>query len=212
MRNRLIIGGFYFTGLVLLSFGISLIITAGLGAGPWDALFVALSYNIGLTVGSWTFIVGFILILLNGLLLKQKPDFSALITMFVIGSLVDFWLLVVFADITIAALGSRLLILLTGILSGAAGISCYLQSDFARNPIDQSMMVFHQLTGKSLSFSKTFLEVAVLIVAFFIGGPIGVGTLLVAFGIGPLIQTFYKPVTALRTKVCDSGEINKQTA
>ncbi|PYZ92061.1 membrane protein [Salipaludibacillus keqinensis] len=202
MKNRLIIGLFYLIGLVLLSFGISMIILAGLGAGPWDALFVALSVNIGLTVGSWTFIVGFLLIIVNGLLLKTKPDFAALITMFLIGSMVDFWLLVAFPELAIASVMIRLAMLITGVLSAAAGISCYLQSNFARNPIDHSMMVFHKLTGKSLSFSKTFLEVTILIVAFFIGGPIGLGTVLVAFGIGPLIQMFYKPVTMFRKSLC----------
>lgn len=208
MKNRLVIGLFYLVGLVFLSFGICMIILAGLGAGPWDALFVALSTNIGLTVGSWTFIIGFVLILLNGLLLKKKPDFSALITMFLIGSLIDFWLLVVFADLVVSVLAIRGVMLIVGILTSATGIACYLQSNFARNPIDHSMMVFHQLTGKSLSFSKTFLEVTVLIIAFFIGGPIGVGTVFVAFGIGPLIQLFYKPITSLRSRICPVATIS----
>jgi len=189
----------------MLSFGISLIILAGLGAGPWDALFVALSTNIGLTVGSWTFIVGFVLILVNGLLLKKKPDFSALITMFLIGSFIDFWLLFIFSDLLVNVLVIRIAMLITGILTCAVGIASYLQSNFARNPIDHSMMVFHQLTGKSLSFSKTFLELMALVVAFIIGGPIGVGTVLVAFGIGPLIQLFYKPITSFRTRVCSES-------
>lgn len=200
MKNILIISAFYLLGLFSLSFGISLIIKAGLGAGPWDAFFVALSENLGLTVGSWTFIVGFLLILINGLLLKERPDFSALITMFLIGSFIDFWLLIALSGIELNALPFRSFILITGILFCGAGIASYLQSSFARNPIDHSMIVFHKLTGKSLSFSKTFLEVMILIIAFIIGGPIGIGTLLVAFGIGPLIQFFYKPMTSLRTK------------
>ncbi|RKL66446.1 membrane protein [Salipaludibacillus neizhouensis] len=198
MKNRLIISIFYLVGLMFVSFGVSMMILARLGAGPWDALFVALSENLGLTVGSWTFIVGFFLILLNGLLMKKMPDFSALITMFIIGLFIDFWLVFVFADLVMMQLTLRAGMLITGILSIAVGVSMYLQSNFARNPIDNLMMAFHYLTGKSLSFSKTFLEVLVLVIAFIIGGPIGVGTILVAFGIGPLIQVFFKPVTKLR--------------
>ncbi|WP_280771356.1 YczE/YyaS/YitT family protein [Salipaludibacillus daqingensis] len=207
MKNRLVIGLFYLIGLIFLSFGISLIILAGLGAGPWDALFVALSNNIGLTVGSWTFIIGFLLIIVNGLLLKQKPDFAALITMFLIGSFIDFWLLVVFSDVVFVLVAFRIVLLIVGILSCATGIACYLQSNFARNPIDHSMMVFHKLTGKSLAFSKTFLELSVLVIAFFIGGPIGLGTVLVAFGIGPLIQLFYKPITSFRGRICTEPSV-----
>ncbi len=200
MKNTYIIGLFYLAGLVFLSFGISLIITAGLGAGPWDAFFVALAWNLGLTVGSWTFIVGFVLILINGALLKERPDFSALITMFIIGLLIDFWLLIVLSGTVPASLILQIFLLLTGITCCGAGIASYLQSSFGRNPIDNSMIVFHTLTGKSLSFSKTFLELSILVVAFVIGGPIGAGTLLVAFGIGPLIQFFHKPITSLRIK------------
>lgn len=209
MKNKLIISMFYVVGLIILSFGVSMMILAGLGAGPWDALFVALAENLGLTVGSWTFIVGFCLILLNGFLIKKVPDFSALITMFIIGLCIDFWLVIAFADLAVMQLMIRVGMLISGILSIAVGVSMYLQSNFARNPIDNLMMVFHQLTGKSLSFSKTFLEVVVLIIAFFIGGPIGVGTILIAFGIGPLIQFFFKPITKLRNHF--TGGLSPQT-
>ncbi|NJP39386.1 YczE/YyaS/YitT family protein [Alkalicoccus luteus] len=201
MRTFLIIAVFYLAGLAALSFGISLIITAGLGAGPWDAFFVGLSESIGLTVGSWTFIGGFVLILINAMLLKQKPDFSALITMFLIGSFIDFWMLIVLADAVPASFVQQAVILTAGILCCGAGIASYLQSSFARNPIDHAMIVFHTLTGKSLAFSKTALELMILVAAFFIGGPIGIGTLIIAFLIGPLIQVFHRPVTAFRTKL-----------
>ncbi|SES15400.1 YczE/YyaS/YitT family protein [Salisediminibacterium halotolerans] len=201
MKSRGIVFLFYIAGLAILTFGISLIINAGLGAGPWDALFVGLAENLGLTVGSWTFIIGFILILINGALLKERPDFAALITMFLIGIFIDFWLLIVFGGVTLEAYTVRGLVFSLGVLSSAFGIASYLQSNFARNPIDNAMMVFHELTGKSLSFSKTFLEVSILILAFFIGGPIGVGTVIVAFGIGPLIQLFYRPITAFRHRL-----------
>ncbi|WP_096435095.1 YczE/YyaS/YitT family protein [Alteribacter populi] len=201
MKNGLIIGTFYLVGLIFLTFGISMMILANLGAGPWDAMYVALSNNLGLTVGSWVFITGIFLILLNGYLLKKMPDFSALITMFIIGSFMDIWLEVIFPELAVTLLSVRVVMLVGGIVSIAVGVSFYLQSNFARNPIDNLMMAFHYLTGKSLSFSKTAIEVTVLIIAFIIGGPIGVGTIIVAFGIGPLIQAFYKPVTKFRSSI-----------
>ncbi|CAM3832889.1 YczE/YyaS/YitT family protein [Alkalicoccus chagannorensis] len=197
MKNNLITSLFYLTGLVALSFGISLIITADLGAGPWDAFFVGLTQQFGLTVGSWTFLIGFLLILINGALLRKLPDFSALITMFLIGIFIDTWLLIVLAGFSPDMLLLRVLIMSSGILICAAGIASYLQSSFARNPIDQAMIVFHTLTGKSLAFSKTFLEVTMLFAALALSGPIGVGTLLIAFGIGPLIQLLHRPISAL---------------
>ncbi|SDN74378.1 YczE/YyaS/YitT family protein [Alkalicoccus daliensis] len=201
MKRFYIISTFYLLGLISVSFGISLILLSELGAGPWDAFFVALQQNLGLTVGSWTFIIGFILILINGLLLKQRPDFSALITMFLIGSFLDFWLIFVFIDMELSLLTFRFLALFAGIFCIGAGVASYMQSNFARNPIDHSMIVFHTLTGKSLAFSKTFLEVSVLLIALIIGGPIGLGTVIIAFGIGPLIQFFHKRVTTFRVRL-----------
>ncbi|WP_018922109.1 YczE/YyaS/YitT family protein [Salsuginibacillus kocurii] len=205
MRERVIKSLFYLVGLGILSVGISMMLVADLGAGPWDALYVGLSWNIGLTVGSWIFIIGFLLILINGYLLKKKPDFSAVLTIFLIGVLIDFWLLVVFRNVEPGAVPAQAGMLISGIVLIAIGVSFYLQIEFARNPIDNLMMAVQYRTGKSMSVSKTVIEVSVLIVAFLLGGPIGIGTVLVAFGIGPLIQAFYKPVSSIKSRLIHEG-------
>lgn len=202
MKNNSIIGLFYIVGLTFLSFGISIMILANLGAGAWDAMYVGLSEITGLTVGSWILIVGIFLILLNGLIMKKMPEFLAVITILIIGSLIDFWLLVVFSDFSPSDLALRIFMLIGGILIIALGITFYLQSSFARNPMDSLMMAIQVRTGKSLAFSKTIMEVTVLIIALCIGGPIGVGTIIVTFSIGPLIQLFYTPITKFRIRLC----------
>ncbi|MEC5423019.1 membrane protein [Virgibacillus sp. C22-A2] len=202
MKNGLIISGFYIIGLLFLTFGISMMILANLGAGPWDALYVVMADELGLTVGSWVFIVGLLLILINSFLLKKTPDYLASITIVLIGLFIDVWLEIIFPNLVVALLIPRLIMLIGGIFSIAVGVSFYLQSEFARNPIDNLMMAFHKLTGRSLAFSKTFLEVMVMVIAFIFGGPIGFGTILVALIIGPLIQMVYKPVTKFRCRIC----------
>ncbi len=87
---------FFIIGLLIMTFGICLTIKADLGAGAWDALNVALSEEIGLTIGKWVMIDGAILIIVNSILVKRKPEFLSLITIIFIGSLVDFWMLIVF--------------------------------------------------------------------------------------------------------------------
>ena len=207
MKNGFIIGMFYLVGLLLLSFGISVMIVADLGAGPWDALYVGLSETIGFTVGTWVFILGIILILLNGFLMKRVPDFLAIITIFLIGIFMDFWLLVAFAGLDSLAMPVRAMMLVAGVAIIALGISFYLQVDFARNPIDSLMLAIQYRTGKSLAVSKTMMEVSVLVLAFLFGGPIGLGTLLVAFGIGSLIQLFITPVTGMRKRLMNEAEM-----
>lgn len=198
MKAKLIVCVFYLVGLLLLSLGISLMILADLGAGPWDAMYVGLSERIGLTVGSWVFIVGILLIFINSLLLKATPDYLAVITILLIGSFIDFWLLAVFAQSHSIDIWIRIIMLTIGILLIAIGISCYLQSKLARNPVDNLMMAIRLRTGKSIAFTKTTMELIVFVLAFLAGGPIGIGTIIVTFIIGPLIQFFYSPVTKFK--------------
>ncbi|SDY30711.1 hypothetical protein SAMN05421736_101917 [Evansella caseinilytica] len=195
MKRKVVIGLFYIAGLIFLTLGISMMIIAQLGIGPWDALYVALAARIGLTIGSWVFIAGFILIFVNAYLLRRTPDFSALLTIFLIGVFIDVWVDVILAQVVATTLLAQAVMLIGGIVLIAIGVSLYLQSDFARNPIDNLMMAVHYRTGKSMSFAKTSIELVVLLIAFSIGGPIGIGTIVVAVTIGPLIQGFYKLVS-----------------
>jgi uncharacterized membrane protein YczE len=202
MKNTLIISLFYLVGLACLSLGICLMILSDLGAGPWDAMYVGLSERIGLTLGSWVFIIGVLLIIINSLLLKKIPDFLAIITIILIGAFLDFWLLGVFPHYSATDIGMRIFLLTAGILVIGIGISFKLQTSFAINPVDNLMMAIQLRTGKSLAVTKTVMEVLVLIVAFLVGGPIGIGTIIVTFAIGPIIQVIYPPVTNFKNRVC----------
>ena len=206
MKNRSIIAVFYLVGLTFLSLGISLIILAELGAGAWDAMYVGLNELFGLSVGTWIFIVGILLIFVNALLLKERIDVSALIPVVTIGFLIDFWLLFVFADFQVPMLAIQLAMLVGGVAVIAVGIACYLQSNIARNPMDTLMIAIQTITGKSMAVSKTMMELGVLVIAFLLGGPIGLGTIFVTLLIGPMIQFFYSPVTKLRNRLCENAD------
>lgn len=182
---------FYVIGLLVLTSGVSLTIKSQFGAGAWDALNVGLSESIGLTVGSWVAIVGVILIFINAALMKAKPDFLALITIFVTGLYVDFWLITVFGNWTVQGGAMSLVVFALGMMLISIGVAIYLQANFAVIPIDGLMLAIHHRTGMSFRTSKTIGEVLALIAAFVFSGPIGIGTLLITFGIGPLVQFFY---------------------
>jgi hypothetical protein len=134
MKNRSIVAVFYLVGLTFLSLGISLMILADLGAGPWDAMYVGLNNLFGLSVGMWIFIVGILLIFINALLLRVRIDISAVIPVVTIGFMIDFWLLFVFANYQAPILPIRFAMLVGGVAVIAVGIACYLQSTIARNP------------------------------------------------------------------------------
>lgn len=190
MKSFIIRFSSFIVGLLLISFGVSLTIKANLGTGAWDALNVGLSKTIGLTVGSWVFIVGLVLIVLNASLLQVRPDLLAIITIFLAGLFIDSWLLIVLNQFFASSLPVQMLTFVTGVFILSIGISLYLQSDFPLIPIDNLMLVIQQRLGVSMGVAKTIGELSALIVAFMFNGPIGFGTLFITFTIGPLVQVF----------------------
>ncbi|MGP4073543.1 YczE/YyaS/YitT family protein [Piscibacillus sp. B03] len=202
---------FYIIGMLMLSFGVTMLIKSGLGTGAWDALFYALYDIIGLTVGSWIFIVGVVLMVLNSFLLKARIDYAAVITIFLIGVFIDFWLLIVFPDFIITTTLMSYVLLTIGIMAMGGGIGMYLQFDFAKNPIDNLMLAVHKRTGWSLAVSKSSLEILVMIIAFILGGPIGIGTIIIAFGIGPFVQFFFKRFQQLKSLLVNGRSVTPQS-
>ncbi|WP_221567384.1 YitT family protein [Alkalihalobacillus sp. TS-13] len=188
-------------GLSLISLGVSLTIKAELGTGAWDALNVGLSKTIGLTVGSWVFIVGIVLIILNAILLRTRPDVLAVITIFLAGVFIDSWLLLVFDQFNTSGLVQQIIIFVVGMVIIAFGISVYLQAKFPLIPIDKLMLAIQERLGVSMGVAKTIGELSALVVAFLFSGPIGLGTLIVTFTIGPLVQLFAPPVQKFQQRL-----------
>ncbi|MDL4841833.1 YczE/YyaS/YitT family protein [Aquibacillus rhizosphaerae] len=181
---------FFVTGLIVLSFGISLTIKADLGAGAWDALNVGLSSLTGLTVGNWVIIMGVILMVVNALIGKERPDLFSLITIFVIGFMIDFWLLIVMTNWHLEGFLIQGLSLMVGIVILGFGVSLYLQPKLSLNPVDGLMVALQKRFKINLLTAKTITEVFALLLAILLGGPIGIGTFIILLCIGPVIQLF----------------------
>ncbi|MDE5414739.1 YczE/YyaS/YitT family protein [Alkalihalobacterium chitinilyticum] len=184
----------YLIGLFILAVGITFTIISNLGAGAWDALSVGLSVRFGLTVGTWVILIGVILIIVNALIAWSRPEIHSLLTVIILGYFIDFWLVIVFQDIRLNELPVQAAVLLSGVTLMGLGISTYLQADFAIIPIDRLMLNLKQLLRLPLMGAKTVAEIIALVAALLVGGPIGVGTIIVTLSIGPLIQVFYKRV------------------
>ncbi len=166
-------------------------IIANIGAGAWDALNVGLSETIGLTVGNWVILVGILLMFVNAFLLKERPAFLAIGTIIVIGFFVDFWLLIALDEWTPSGLMIKILALVGGLVIASLGIAIYLQAKFPLSPIDNLMLAISKRFKLRYGVSKTIAEATGLILALLFGGPIGIGTLVVTFAIGPFVQLFF---------------------
>jgi len=192
----------YISGLAILSFGIDLMILSNLGTGAWDALNVALQEHFGLSIGNWAIIVGVILIVIIVMIKppKTKKDIISqivlpFVTMTIIGNLIDFHFL--WLDLQISSWGIGILTVFIGTIIMSLGIAMYLQADFGYVPIDGLVMVVYEKTGWTLRVAKTSIEMLALLIAFILGGPIGIGTVVVTIAIGPLLQIFYQSINRI---------------
>lgn len=192
---------FYLIGLLFLTLGISLAIKAGLGASAWDALAVGESKTFGLSVGNWIIINSSILLFVNAFLQKKRPDWLAAITFILIGRFLDFWLTVESEHLFDSNMVTRYIQLVLAILSLTVGVAIYLQAKFPLSPIDDLMISLNKRFGVSLGVAKTIGEVFALVLAFLLKGPIGIGTVLITFSIGPILQKLRGPIEKLYIKL-----------
>ncbi len=186
---------FYVSGLLLLSLGIALTILSDLGTSPFDALLVGLSFNVGLTVGSWEIIIAAIMIVGNAMLGRQKPELLGIMTAIIVGIGIDFWLHTLSGVIAPASTPSQSLYFTTGLFAVGVGTAIYLHTNFAPIPVDRLTLLMKELMKTNLFLSRTAIYLMFLVLAIAFGGPIGIGTVLtVCFG--GLILNAIMPVTA----------------
>jgi uncharacterized membrane protein YczE len=185
-----------YVGLFLYGWSMAMMIRADLGLDPWDVLHQGLTHWLPYSFGTVTIIVGAIVLLL-WIPLRQWPGLGTVSNVFVIGLAADFGLRVLPAELPLAV---RIGLLLGGVvLNGLAG-AIYLGSHFGAGPRDGLMTGLARRTRASLRLLRTSIEVTVLVIGFFLGGTVGVGTVLYALAIGPLVQLFL-PKVAVRLSV-----------
>lgn len=186
---------FYVFGLLLLSLGIALTILSDLGTSPFDALLVGLSFNVGLTVGSWEIIIAAIMIVGNAMLGRQRPELLGIMTAIIVGIGIDLWLHILSAIVVPENVTSQTLYFSAGLLAVGVGSAIYLHTNFAPIPVDRLTLLVKELAKTNLFVSRTAIYLMFLVLAIVFSGPIGIGTVLtVCFG--GLILNAIMPVTA----------------
>lgn len=183
--------GQLFAGLVLYGASMALQIRAGLGLDPWDVFHQGVSERTGLSFGTVVAIVGAI-VLLAWIPLRQKPGIGTVSNVFVIAVAVDVSLaLLPEAGSTSVAVAMLLAgVGLNGVASGA-----YIGAGLGPGPRDGLMTGLVRRTGGSIRVVRTSIEVSVLAVGAALGGTVGLGTVLYALSIGPLVHVLLPRMT-----------------
>ena len=172
-------------GLVLFGVGIALMLQSGLGLPPWDVLHQGLTTQFGLTVGIWSIIVSFV-VLVGWLPLRERYGVGTVLNAVVIGVVIDIGVLFIPEPGTVW-LDS--LMLVVGILAIGLASGMYIGANLGPGPRD-GLMTAVARRGVSIRATRWGLEIAVLITGILLGGTFGVGTIAFALFIGPLVQFF----------------------
>jgi uncharacterized membrane protein YczE len=170
-------------GLVGYGMSVGLMLQAGLGVMPWSVLDQGLSVTLGLEVGTWSMIVGAVVLLL-WIPLRYRPGIGTLANVVLVGLSINATLAVLPAA---HALPVQLLLLLGGIVLNAIATGAYIGAGLGPGPRD-GLSTGLAARGLSLRVVRTCIEVGVLAVGWLLGGDVGVGTLLYAVAIGPLVH------------------------
>lgn len=175
-----------FVGLAFFGISMAMMIRGNLGLSPWDALHVGLAKMLPLSFG-WIVVGVSFLVLLLWIPLREIPGLGTIANAVVIGVVADFTLQMLVAP---EGFVWRLLLTLGGVLLCGFGSALYIGAQLGRGPRDGLMTGLHRVTGYSLRSMRTAIELAVLLVGTLLAGykVLGIGTLLFAFGIGPLTQ------------------------
>jgi uncharacterized membrane protein YczE len=180
-----------YAGLALYGVSMALQIRANLGLDPWDVFHQGLSERTGLSFGTVTIIVG-AAVLLAWVPLRQRPGIGTVSNVFVIGIVVDAALAVV-PDAHV--LSAQLALLLSGVLLNAVAGAMYIGAGLGPGPRDGLMTGLVRRTGGRVGPIRTGIELTVLAVGFTLGGSVGLGTVVYALSIGPLLQLLLPALT-----------------
>ncbi len=171
-------------GLVLYGASMAMMIRGYLGLDPWDVFHSGVTNRLPLSFGTVVIIVG-ALVLLAWIPLRQMPGLGTIANVVVIGLATDLTLAVLVQP---EALWLRIVLMVGGVvLNGLAG-ALYIGAQLGPGPRDGLMTGLARRTGLSIRLVRTGLELAVLGIGFLLGGVVGVGTVLYALAIGPLVQ------------------------
>jgi uncharacterized membrane protein YczE len=173
-------------GLILFGLGIALMVEAGLGLGPWEALNQGIARQTGLEIGTVSILLG-IPILALWWPLGERPGIGTLLNVLTIGTAMNIGISLLPTppdDATIIRLG--LMVAGVGVIAMASAI--YLSTDLGPGPRDGLMTGAATRFGWSIRRARTAIELTVLAIGWALGGTVGLGTVVFALGIGPLLQ------------------------
>ena len=179
--------------LFVNGFGVYLTIQAGIGAGPWDVLNIGVSKSLGILYGSASIAISFTILLID-ILLREPIGIAMFIDSVVVGKSVDF-----FTRINAVPVQGNLLtgipVMLAGLVILAYTQYTYMIASLGCGPRDTLLVgLARRVRRVPIGAVSIALLSAATLTGWLLGGPVGVGTLICAFGTGPIMQLAFATV------------------
>ena len=170
-------------GLTLFGLGEGLLIVSIAGASPWSVLAQGIFLNFGFSVGIITILIS-VVVLILWIPLNQKPGIGTVLNALIIGLMIDVCIKLVPTPENYI---SQLFLAIIAVLTVGLGGGIYLVANLGAGPRDGLMVGLQKLTNFPIAAVRATLEITVVSVGWYLGGTVGIGTLLFAFGIGPCV-------------------------
>ena len=170
-------------GLSLFGLGEGLLIVSFTGASPWSVLAQGISLNINLSIGTITLLIS-IAVLILWIPLGQKPGMGTILNALIIAIMIDLCIKYV---PTPSNYINQLILAVISVITVGIGGGIYLVSNLGAGPRDGLMIGLQKLTNFPIAVVRATLEISVVSIGWYLGGTVGIGTLLFAFGIGPCV-------------------------
>ena len=170
-------------GLSLFGLGEGLLIVSFTGASPWSVLAQGISLNVNLSIGMITFLIS-VCVLILWIPLGQKLGMATILNALIIAVMID--LCIKFVP-TPSNFYNQLILAIVSVITVGIGGGIYLVSNLGAGPRDGLMVGLQDKTNLPIALVRATLEITVVSIGWYLGGTVGVGTLLFAFGIGPCV-------------------------
>tara|TARA_B100001175_G_C19269450_1_gene523423 strand:+ start:50 stop:697 length:648 start_codon:yes stop_codon:yes gene_type:complete len=170
-------------GLTLFGLGEGLLIVSASGASPWSVLAQGISLNVNFSIGTITIFIS-IGVLIFWVPLNQKPGIGTILNALIIALMIDICIKFVPTPENYI---SQLILAIISVITVGLGGGIYLVANLGAGPRDGLMVGLQKKTNLPIAVVRAFLEISVVSIGWYLGGTVGVGTLLFAFGIGPAV-------------------------
>ena len=170
-------------GLSLFGIGEGLLLVSYTGASPWSVLAQGFSLKVNFSIGVITFFISIFVISL-WIFLNQKPGIGTILNAVIIAAMIDVCLNYVSTPESFAA---KMILAVSAVLLVGIGSGIYLVANLGPGPRDGLMTGLQKKTNLPIAAVRAFLEITVVSIGWYLGGTVGIGTILFAFGIGPAV-------------------------